>query len=208
LNQRAILCICLAAALALPAPGWSQQASGAKPTAAQSGGLKLTVIQGEGASNDISRQAATAPVVEVRDENEKPVAGAEVVFTVPAAGPSGVFYGWMRTQTVRSDERGRAVALGFRPNDEAGRFNIEVGAFAAGKRGTVYITQTNGSGGGTTAAARDKKSRKALWWVVGAVAVGAIAGGVAATRGGSSTAATLPVPITVSTGPVTVAGPR
>lgn len=191
----------------LPAPGWGQQASEAKTNlvAPQSGPLKIVVLKGEGALNSIKGRTATQPAVEVRDEQDKPVAGAEVVFHLPAAGPGGVFNGWMRTQTARSDAQGQAMAQGFTPNDEAGRFNIKVTAAEGKRTGTAIIAQSNGIGVGT---GKQAKSRKALWIVLGLAAVGGIAGGVAATRGGSTTATPAGVPISIGAGPVTVGGPK
>jgi len=66
------------------------------------------VVQGEGAENNLRTRNATQPVVEVRDDGDKPVPGAEVVFQLPPAGPGGVFNGWMRTQTARTGPEGRA----------------------------------------------------------------------------------------------------
>ena len=54
-------------------------------------GLKIVVLEGEGAFNDIKRKRARNPVVEVRDEANHPVAGAEVVFTLPETGAGGTF---------------------------------------------------------------------------------------------------------------------
>jgi hypothetical protein len=71
----------LTVALLLPPPGWGQQASGPQSNlvAPESGGLKIVVLKGEGAVNNIKARTATPPVVEVRDVEDKPVAGAEVV---------------------------------------------------------------------------------------------------------------------------------
>ncbi len=169
--------------------------------------LKVVVIEGEGAVNNIRTRTATAPVVEVRDENDKPVAGAEVVFQLPPAGPGGVFHGWMRTQTVRTDEQGRARASGYTPNDEAGRFNIKVTATLGNKTGSAVIAQTNayrgGSGPGVTS------GRSGLWKVlVGVGAAGAVIGAVAATRGNGTASAATTRPITITPGPITVGSPR
>jgi hypothetical protein len=205
-NSRAVLTICLTGALALPYPGWSQQVSGPKSNLVQgAGGLKIVVIQGEGATNNIRTKAVTLPVVEVRDDNDKPVANAEVIFQLPAAGPGGVFNGWMRNQTVRSNAQGQAGADGLTPNDEEGRFNIKVTATSGTKTGSVIIGQSNVRGAG---GAQAKSGRKTLWIVLGVIAVGGIAGGVAATRGDSNTTTVVTVPVTITAGPVTVGNPR
>src|SRR6266545_2583757 len=105
-------------ALLVPLPVFSQSA----------GKIKVVVLEGEGALNNIKQRSATQPRVKVVDDGDRPVAGAEVVFHLPAAGPGGVFNGWMRTATVRSDAQGEAAATGMTPNDEEGRFNIKVTA--------------------------------------------------------------------------------
>ena len=187
----------------------AQQVTGPKSDLAQpAGGLKIVVVQGEGARNNVRTRSATQPVVEVRDDSDKPVAGAEVVFQLPPAGPGGVFNGWMRTQTARTSPEGRAEANGFAPNDEVGRFNIKVTATSGTKTTGAIIAQSNtqnGEDGGPQA-----KSRSNLWKILVVVGAAGLAGGiVAATRGGgSSSTETVTIPIGISPGPVTVGGPR
>jgi len=208
LVPRGMVVVILSAVLALPpcTVGQEKAAAPAKP-APPAGPLKIVVLQGEGAVNSISGRTATQPVVEVRDEKDKPVAGAEVVFQLPATGPGGTFQGWMRTQTVRTDEQGQAGTSGFTPNDEPGRFNIKVTATHGERTASVVIAQTNAqrTGGGGQAMA----SSSWKWKVVGLVGVGAALGGVyAAKRGGNGTPATPAVPVTITAGSVTVSGPR
>src|SRR5438874_6191951 len=187
----------------------AQQVAGPKSDLIQPpGGLKIVVVQGERALNNVRTRSATAPAVEVRDDSDKPVAGAEVVFQLPPAGPGGVFNGWMRTQTARTGPDGRAEASGYAPNDEQGRFNIKVTATSGMKTTSAIIAQSNTQNGGPASGAQ-VKSRNKTWIVVGVLAAAGLTGGiVAATRGGSSSAAAVIVPITISPGPVTVGGPR
>lgn len=206
--MRIALCLSLILALSCQA----QQVSGPKSdlVQAQSGGLKIIVVQGEGAENNLRTRNATQPVVEVRDDGDKPVPGAEVVFQLPPAGPGGVFNGWMRTQTARTGPEGRAQTNGFAPNEEEGRFNIRVTATSGTKTSNAIIAQSNtrgtGNGGGPQA-----KSHKKMWTIIAIVGVAALTGGIiAATRGGdsNSTAAAVAIPVTITPGPVTVGGPR
>ena len=53
------------------------------------GFLKVKVMEGDGAFNDIKHKIGHAISVEVRDENNQPVSGAEVTVTAPAFGPGG-----------------------------------------------------------------------------------------------------------------------
>jgi hypothetical protein len=208
LHPRGVAAVILSAFLAVPPAGLGQEkaAPPAKPSAPP-GSLKIVVVQGEGAVNSIVGKTATQPVVEVRDQNDKPVAGAEVVFQLPAAGPGGIFHGWMRTQTARTNEQGQAGASGLVPNDQPGRFNIKVTAAQGDRTASVIIAQTNlqrtGSGGRTVASSSWK------WKVIGLAGLGAVVGGIYATkRNGVATAATPATPVTITVGAVTVAGPR
>jgi hypothetical protein len=131
-----------------------------------------------------------------------------VVFQLPPAGPGGVFNGWMRNQTARTNSEGQAETNGFTPNDEVGRFNIKVSATSGTKSTSVVISQINtpNGAGGTE---RQAKSKSNLWKVLLVVGAAGLAGGiVAATRGGSSTPVTPPTPITITAGPITIGGPR
>ncbi|MEX2263165.1 MAG: hypothetical protein WD696_14510 [Bryobacteraceae bacterium] len=169
-----------------------------------SGELKIIAVEGEGAVNNVRSKSATQPAVEVRDQEDKPVAGAEVIFQLPAAGPGGVFNGWMRTQTARTNEQGQATASGFTPNEEEGRFNIKVTASSGNRSSSLVIGQSNGRNGGGS----EMKSRSNLWKILAVVGAGALIGGiVAATRGGDSSSA-VATPVSVTPGPITVGGPR
>jgi len=166
--------------------------------------LKIIVLQGEGARNNIKAKTAVPPVVEVRDEADKPVEQAEVVFQLPAAGPGGVFHGWMRTQTVRTNAQGQAGVSGYIPNDQEGRFNIKVTATKGAATASAVIAQNNtrtGMGSGTS------KSR--LWKILAVAGTGAAVGGiVAATRGGGSSGTTSSNAVTISPGTVTISSPK
>lgn len=201
MKVRDMLACLVAGALLLPA----QQTPPAAGT--KSGDLEITIIEGEGAKNNVRARTAVAPVVEVKDAG-KPVEGAEVVVILPAVGPSGSFHGWLKNQTVKTDAQGRAAVTGYAPNSEEGRFNIKVTATSGTKTGTAIIAQSNVSGPGASMSG-GTKSRRNLWIGLGVAAAGAVAAGVAVAAGGSdSPSAAGKVPVSVTAGPVTVAGPR
>lgn len=192
------------------APLGAQQVSGPKqPLAAQAKGtLTINVLEGEGARNIIQSRTAVPPVVEVKDAAGKPVVGAEVIFQLPTVGPGGSFNNWLKNQTVRTDDQGKATVSGYAPNTEPGRFNIKVTATSGSQTGSAVIAQINVANGGSSAAS----ARKSNWWkwAVGVGAVAAIGGGVAAARGGNNGSATTPTstPVSIAVGAVTVGGPR
>lgn len=186
----------------------------AMPLGAQtaSGGLNLVIVEGEGAINNIRQRTAREPVVQVEDENHKPVAGAAVVFTLPSNGAGGTFASGARTLTVMTDEQGRAAARGFQPNTVKGQFQIRVTASKEGRTASTTISQTNvvAAAGAAGAAAATGVSLK-LIGIIAAVAAAGAAGGIAATRGGGGNTATIPAgtsPVTVTPGSGTVGPPR
>jgi hypothetical protein len=170
--------------------------------------LRVRAVAGEGAVNNVVVGVAAQPVVEVTDGKNAPVANADVTFEAPADGPSGSFMG-QRTQTVKSDAKGRALVNGFLPNSQTGRFQIKVTAAANGATATTTINQTNG-GPGLGNQMMANPSRRKLWTVVGIVAAAGIGGGLAASLGGGGSAASDPTkrPVTIGAGPITVGGPR
>lgn len=201
--MRHVLCVFLIAALSCQA----QQVTGPVQSLQPAGDLKILVVQGEGAQNNVRSKSAAPLVVEVRDAGDKPVERAEVVFQLPAYGPSGVFNGWMRNQLARTNAEGRAESNGYAPNDEQGRFNIKVTATSGTKTSSAVIAQSNISGEGTP---QIKKDRSKMWKIIAVVGAAALVGGIIAANSGddSSSSSAASVPITISPGTVTVGGPR
>ena len=106
------------------------------------GFLKVSVIDGDGAFNDIKNKIGHPPAVEVRDESNI-VVGAEVVFTMPALGPGGAFANGQRSMKATTGRPGIATAESFRPNPTEGRFAIAVAASYMGKQGAAVVGQSN-----------------------------------------------------------------
>ena len=172
------------------------------PVGAQEGQLNLVIVEGEGAINNIRQRTAREPIVQVEDENHKPIAGAAVVFLLPDQGASGVFANGARTLTVTTDAQGRAVAHGFHPNGVSGKLQMRVTASYQGKTANATISQTNMAGAAAAGAAGAGISAKliAIIAIAGAAAAG---GAIAATRGGGhSTTAAQTTTITPGTGTV------
>src|SRR6204780_5739242 len=79
--------------------------------------LVITILDGEGALNDIRQRTAREPIVQVEDENHKPIAGAAVLFALPGSGPGGAFAEGAQTFSTVTDSAGRAVGDGLHPNN-------------------------------------------------------------------------------------------
>jgi hypothetical protein len=156
---------------------------------AQEGGLRVTVIAGDGQFVDIHRRINPEPAVEVRDASGRAVEGATVTFFIPPDGPGGTFANGTTTRTVTTDREGRAIAAGIHPNNNLGKYEIRVVASYHGQTGNATITETNVAGssssGGASGGGGGGFSRRA--WIILAISVGVAGAGAAlALRGGSS----------------------
>jgi hypothetical protein len=180
-------------------PAWSQQAIT---------GLSITIVEGEGAINNVRQRVNREPIVQVEDNNRKPVAGAVVVFLLPDSGPSGTFTDGSRMLMTVTDNQGRASARGIRPNAQSGPMVIRVTASFQGLTASSVITQTNAAA--AAAASSAGLSTAAKWAIILGIAGGAAAAGIViATHGGSRTPGTsTPPPIVITPGTPTVGGPQ
>lgn len=142
--------------------------------------LKILIIDGDGAINNIRQRTAREPIIQVEDENHRPVAGAAVTFTLPQNGASGVFGSSSHTFTAFTDANGRAVAQGLQPNSVAGNVQIRVDVSSQGRSGHTVINQKNIL---SKAPKSSILSTKVLTILAVAVAAGAVAGVCAAVCG-------------------------
>jgi hypothetical protein len=187
---RCLLCLSLTALLTAQAP-----------TPAK---LNLVIVEGDGAINNIRQRTARETIVQVEDENHRPIAGAAVLFLLPDSGPSGVFADGGRSLMVTSDSKGQAVAKGLRVNNVSGKFQMRVEASYQGMTTATTITQTNAV---ITAAAAGGAISGKLIAILAAVGGAAAVGAVLATRGGSSGGTPTPTGTTVTPGAPSVGKP-
>jgi hypothetical protein len=173
--------------------------------------LQILVIGGEGSINNLKQRTAREPVVEIRDRNNRPVAGALVLFEAPRNGASGTFFGNSPTLRVTTDPQGRAVGQGFRPNNTGGNFGISVSVTHQGLTASTIIHQTNvvgaaAAGAGAGAAAAGHGKLIGILIGIGAAAAAGTAYAVThsgnSSGSGSSTPATPPTTISAGTGTV------
>jgi len=150
--------------------------------------LKIEVVEGEGAINNIRLHRAKEPVVRTVDENNQPLSGVSLTFLLPVMGPGGEFPGNLRELAMQTDEKGEAAGKGLVPNQMVGKFQIRVAASYRGERANAVINQTNAEPGG---AANGGSSKKIL---LIALIGGAVAGGaaLAASRGSGGSGSTSP----------------
>lgn len=176
---------CLLVLLAAPSLRGQEPA----PTATSS--LVINILSGEGALNDIRQRTAREPIVQVEDQNHKPVAGAVVIFLLPDSGPSGTFANGSRSFSTVTDADGHAAAHGLHPNQNVGTWNIVVQAQMAGVTATATIHQQNvpgaSSASNTTMHTTHVLSTKGI--LIGAACAAAAAGivaGILLTRSNST----------------------
>lgn len=177
--------------------------------------LNLVVVEGEGAINNVRQRLGREPIVQVEDENHKPIAGAAVVFTLPTEGVTGEFLKGQKTLMIMTDSQGRAAAKGFKINQVPGTLQIHVTASYKGLTARTNIVQivegppihgTKGVG----------HSSSGKWIALLAVVGGAAAGGVVYATSRKSPAAVTVVtpppptviPIGITPGTGTIAPPH
>jgi len=168
-----------------------------------SGGLKINILEGEGAVNNAKQRTAREVLVEVEDENNRPVAGAVVMFTLPDRGPSGAFASGGKSMTVTTGPDGQARAIVQEINNAKGNMRIRVDVSHEGARASTYVTQS------TVAAAAGGAGKAAL---IILLVAGAAGGAIAATQGGGGGGGPAPTPAptptaTINPGTPTVGGP-
>jgi hypothetical protein len=171
--------------------------------------LKVTALAGNKAMNDMERGLMAPLVVQVLDQNDRPVDTAEVVFRFPLNGPGATFRGGNTSQTVHTNGQGQAAALNWTANGQVGTFDVHVTAAYGNQLGETTISMSNV----TRIVDEGKGARKHKWYSSKWVKIALIAGGAAvvvgvvlATRGGSGPAA--PPTITITPGSPTVGGPH
>jgi hypothetical protein len=195
------LCFLLAGCIALPV-AFAQ---------APAHTLNLVIVEGEGAINNIRQRTAREPIVQVEDENHKPVAGAAVLFLLPEHGAGGTFADGSHSLSVVTDSAGRARAHGMHLNGTQGQFQIQVTATFNGMTATATVSQTITAGAaaaGAGGAAAAGISAKVIVIIVVAAAAAAAGGAYYATHSGSSnnstTSGTTITPGTGTVGPPSI----
>jgi hypothetical protein len=192
-----------------PNVGAQQPTDAAKPMAPLPTvrNLKVMALAGDGEMNDLELKVMAPLVVDVLDQNGRPVEGAAVVFRFPLNGPSATFSNGEKAKTVRTNADGQAAAVDWMANGGPGKFQVHVNASRGNELGEAVISMSNVERV-TEESKKNKGKQKSVWsskWVkIGIVAgvAGAVVGIVLATRGGSTST------VSASPGTPTIGGPR
>jgi hypothetical protein len=199
---------------------WPAEAAGQQPPAAPPEkpmaplpmvqNLKLTALAGDGEMNNLERRVMAPVVVQVVDQNDRPVEGADVVFRFPLNGPGAAFAGQKSSKTVKTNGQGQAAATGWTANGEVGSFQVHVTAAYGNQIGEITISMTNVTriaGEGKTYRVKHRRWYSSKWVKIGLIAGGAAAAAgivLAVTGGGGSSGHS----ITISPGSPTVGAPH
>ena len=188
----------------------AQQSNTAAASGAQlSETLKIIPLVGQDQVNNLRVPVPVDLVVEIRDQNDRPLEGAMVHFQLPLMGASGSFEGGVRDKQVTSNLQGQATVT-YTPNTEHGRFTIQVRATLGGQAGMANIPQQN-----LAENEPGQKSwfsrHKTLMILIAVGAAGGVIAGVLASGGSSSTTSGstgTTTTITITPGIPTVSGPH
>lgn len=187
---------------------------------AANNGLHIAILKGDRGVNIIKKKTAVQPVVEVRDRNNLPVAGAVVTFTSPSNGPGVVFMNGSRSITLVTGSNGQATVVAMKPVNPGG-FQIGISSSFQGQAATATISMTNAMTataaaaaaagvGGTVAAgagAAAGLSAVAIGAIVGVAAAAAVGIGVGLSSHGSSSPTSTPSTTTIGGAGTPTVGP-
>ena len=162
-------------------------------------------LAGNQEMNDLENEVMAPLVIQVLDQSDLPVEGADVTFRFPLDGPSANFSGQSPAQTFRTNADGQAAAIGWTANGKTGTFRVQVTASRGAEQGSTVISMTNV----TRITEAQKKIGKKHWWSTtwGKIAIGAgvaavVAVAIVAARGSS------PRVITATPGSPSLGGPQ
>jgi hypothetical protein len=167
--------------------------------------LRIVVLEGEGAINNIKTRTAREPLVLVEDENHKPVAGALVLFTLPDSGPGAAFANGSKTSMSYTDKKGQAKGRGLKANSVEGQFQIVITATYRGAETSITIGQTNAMTAAAVAAAGISAKLLILLVVAGAAAAAGTAAALSGNNGSNTNNG--PAPIIITPGTPTMGNP-
>lgn len=137
--------------------------------------LKIVVLAGSGEMNDLERRVMAPLVVQVVDQDDRPMEGAEVVFRFPINGPSASFAGGKTSVTVRTNGGGQAAAVNWMASG-VGNFQVHVNASYGNQVGETTISMSNV----TRVVTEKKKSKGESLWSHGWFKIAVIGGAAAA----------------------------
>jgi hypothetical protein len=163
--------------------------------------LRVVPLTGQAAMNDLERRVMAPLVVQVLDQNARPVDGADVAFRFPLNGPSATFSDGRNSRAMKTNADGQAAATGWLANDQLGSFDVRVTATRGNEAGEAVISMTN-----VTRIVDEGRPPRKKWWSSKWFKIAVIAGGAGTVA--AIILATRTPTITVSPGTPTIGGPQ
>ncbi len=105
----------------------------------------VTVVGGDDQQALVGSEYAQPLTVEVTDQNDLPLGGAEIFFVAPGSGPSVGFAGGANIESVMTNGDGIAVSSTLTANQTAGRFEVDVGSISTSARARFSLQNVMGS---------------------------------------------------------------
>ena len=106
--------------------------------------LHIEILEGEGALNNIRQRDAREPVVQITDENHKPVSSVAVLFLIHSNGGAGATFGGQSLSfTATTGPDGIAHATGMQLSGSPGSFTIGVTATLGSIVASSVIHESN-----------------------------------------------------------------
>ena len=166
--------------------------------------LKVLVLAGNGEQNDLERRVMAPLVVQVEDQNDRAMEGADVVFRFPITGPGASFAGGKSSITVRTNSTGQAAAVNWMANGQVGTFEVHVSASYGNQVGETTVSMMNVPRVVEDTKKNTTAGKAKSWWshrwvkiaVIGGAAAAVGIGVFLATRGGGSKSSGSTVTIT------------
>jgi hypothetical protein len=139
------------------------------------------VVSGAGVSNNLHQTTAHPVTVQVRDQEGKPVADANVTAILPASGAGAAFAWGSEISTKQTNSDGLATFSGMRLRPVEGEFPIRITAALNGASSTVTALQSVRPGASVSTPPSRWTKRKLV--MLGVVAGGSTAAIIAAMSG-------------------------
>jgi hypothetical protein len=172
--------------------------------------LHIRILDLDNAILSTRQRVSREGIVQVEDENRKPVAGVLLSFNAPTTGPSAVFGDGRQFATLVSDDRGQVVLRGIRPNSLPGDYTVRITASKDGISANAELHLKNA----VAPPPAPVVSAKVIIAIVAGAAVAAGAGIYAAKSGSGSSGGVIggapgqPTALTLQLGTPSVGGPH
>src|SRR5580704_15861629 len=138
-------------ALLVCAPSVSAQLPAVSPDQ-----IELRIVSGSGAEFQPGSQQKQRLVMQVVNQDERPLAGVAVTFQLPDDGPSGLFGNGQRSIVAFTNDEGEASITGVKWNNTSGLVSIRVTAVKGmAHAGTLLPVRLSAGSGKPTVPAAD-----------------------------------------------------